>query len=94
MDDIGVFHGDPNPLNIMRFNTRRWGMIDFGFAKPIKGARELKMYEGRPNQSLMTVGLLVLLKKRKIDVNNFQILLNSVPKAARLQFDLESPPEK
>ena len=34
LDEIGIFHGDPNPLNFMVTNNKV-NIIDFGFAKEI-----------------------------------------------------------
>jgi tRNA A-37 threonylcarbamoyl transferase component Bud32 len=97
LDKAGIFHGDPNPLNFLRFPPEypnkklvgKFGMIDYGFGKFIEGAKELKMYNGKPNEMLMTVGLLVILKKRGYEASRFPVLFNSVSKAARVQFELK-----
>ena len=96
LDDTHIFHGDPNPLNFMRFPkdypderlVGRFGLIDYGFGKMIKPG-EYKEYSGRPNESLMTVGLLVIFKKRGYKASRFPILFNSVNKAIRVQFEFE-----
>lgn len=97
LDTIGIFHGDPNPYNFLKFpidyHTKelrgKFGLIDYGFGKLIKGASELKVYNGKPNISLMTVGLLVLLKKKGFKASEFLVLYTSVNPVARVQFELE-----
>lgn len=96
LDNIGIFHGDPNPLNFMYYpydhqdpsKRNRLGIIDYGFAKRIEGARELKVYNGHPNKTLMTIGLLVYLKKRNINTSAFGVLMDTIPPQAKEQFDL------
>ena len=96
LDNSGIFHGDPNPLNFMKFpsnykNKRlagKFGLIDYGFGKMIKGSQDLVIYSGKPNQSLMTVGLLVILKKRGFTPSSFTVLYDNISKAVKVQFDL------
>jgi len=60
LDRCGVFHGDPNPLNIMTtLDNKQWKVIDFGFARRITKRTKLG---DRPNARLMTVGLILQLR--------------------------------
>jgi tRNA A-37 threonylcarbamoyl transferase component Bud32 len=95
LDEVGIFHGDPNPLNFMRFPLEyhkksvagKMGLIDYGFGKIIKSG-DYKEYFGKPNESLMVVGLFIILKKRGYKASNFPLLFNSINKAIRVQFEL------
>lgn len=60
LDQAGVFHGDPNPLNIM-YKEGRWYMIDFGFAEPIN-SNTIQKYGSTPNMTYMPIGLYLKLK--------------------------------
>lgn len=59
LDECGIFHGDPNPLNIMK-KGRTWYMIDYGFAKPINERVRFR-YGPTPNLKYMTLGFLIQL---------------------------------
>jgi serine/threonine protein kinase len=61
LDECGVFHGDPNPLNFMSKNGK-WYIIDFGFAKPIKPGE-------KPNMKYMPLGFKLKLREVYAQVN-------------------------
>jgi serine/threonine protein kinase len=61
LDECGVFHGDPNPLNFMSKNGK-WYIIDFGFAKPVKPGE-------KPNMKYMPLGFKLKLKEVYSQVN-------------------------
>jgi serine/threonine protein kinase len=56
LDRIGIFHGDPNPLNFMSKGAK-WFIIDYGFALEMD-ADVLRRYGTRPNVVHMTKGLI------------------------------------
>jgi len=60
LDDCGVLHGDPNPLNFMK-KGRKWYMIDYGFAEKITSTTR-RRFGKNPNFKCMTLGLLLKLR--------------------------------
>ena len=62
LDEIKVFHGDPNPLNFM-FKGNKLYIIDFGFSKKINS--NIKKDHGTVfvNKKFMILGLLIKLKE-------------------------------
>ena len=74
LDNIGVFHKDPNPLNFMLDATNTLYIIDFGFATRVDIKRDGKT----PNQNQMTLGLLMKLSNFFPGVE-YPILKNSLP---------------
>jgi len=72
MDNIGIYHNDPNPLNIM-YKNGKFYYIDFGMSKPI----DIKKHGRYPNtRALHTVffGGLQGLVNRKISKGNINII--------------------
>ncbi len=67
LDECGIFHGDPNPLNIMK-KRGKWYMIDYGFAKPINERIRFR-YGPTPNLKYMTLGFLIQLTTIKPDTS-------------------------
>jgi serine/threonine protein kinase len=61
MDDAGVFHADPNPLNFM-YKKKKLYLIDFGFSSFIDKKCVTK-YGATPNMKYMPLGLIIHLKK-------------------------------
>tara|TARA_B100002019_G_C21118679_1_gene522199 strand:- start:54 stop:788 length:735 start_codon:yes stop_codon:yes gene_type:complete len=70
LDDIGVFHGDPNPSNFMIHNGKVY-IIDFGFSKKID-SQLIEKYTDKPNKNFMVLGLVLKLREmfgtRKYDI--------------------------
>ena len=62
LDQIKVFHGDPNPVNFMVKNKKLY-LIDYGFAKEIDEKIIQKHGTENPNQLFMIIGLLIQLKE-------------------------------
>ena len=77
LDKIGIFHGDPNPLNFM-FKKGKLYIIDFGFAKKIDD-NLIKNYNGEKklNKKFMILGFMLkvkdLFKERNPDLQ-FSVL--------------------
>jgi predicted Ser/Thr protein kinase len=77
LDKIGIFHGDPNPLNFM-FKKGKLCIIDFGFAKKIDD-NLIKNYNGEKklNKKFMILGFMLkvkdLFKERNPDLQ-FSVL--------------------
>jgi serine/threonine protein kinase len=61
LDECGVFHLDPNPLNFMK-KDGKWYVIDFGFSKPINAKNQAR-YGKNPNIKYMPLGLKLKLCK-------------------------------
>ncbi len=61
LDDAGILHGDPNPLNFLK-KGRRWYIIDYGFAEKITDTVK-RRFTNTPNMKCMTLGLIVQLRK-------------------------------
>lgn len=60
LDRCGVFHNDPNPLNLMK-KGRKWYMIDYGLSKPINES-VIRRWGTTPNESFMTIGIVAQFK--------------------------------
>lgn len=86
LDEAGVLHADPNPLNFM-MKGRYLYIIDFGFARPIT-ERMRKKYDGHPNLTLMTIGLILKLKEMGCPKSSYLYMLPFVSKEAVEKFDL------
>lgn len=61
LDEIGVYHGDPSPLNFMYDKNKNLKIIDFGFGK--------KMDNTDPNKNRKSMLLGFILKMKQIGVN-------------------------
>lgn len=61
LDKCNIFHGDPNPLNFMRKDSK-WYIIDFGMAKKITDKVRFR-YTSTPNIKYMTLGFLLQLRR-------------------------------
>tara|TARA_Y200000002_G_C22661429_1_gene655895 strand:+ start:433 stop:1152 length:720 start_codon:yes stop_codon:yes gene_type:complete len=62
LDNIKIFHGDPNPMNFM-FKNNKLYLIDYGFAKEINSNLIQKHGTKTPNKKFMIIGLLLQLKE-------------------------------
>lgn len=85
LDDRGVYHKDPNPLNFM-FKDGNLYIIDFGFAQPIDQA-VINKYGNTPNYTYMIPGLILVLKGMYKDCK-FPWLLKHITKENRKLYDL------
>lgn len=56
MDDCGVFHADPNPLNFM-YKQNKLYLVDFGFSVYMNNAC-ISKYGKKPNSKYMILGLI------------------------------------
>ena len=57
MDRIGVYHGDPSPLNFMFNSKNKMMVIDFGFGKDIDKDFIKKHRTPTPNLKFMLLGI-------------------------------------
>jgi predicted Ser/Thr protein kinase len=73
LDEILIFHSDPNPLNFMMKKNKMY-IIDFGFAKEIDD-KVIKKYGSTPNLSLMTLGFILKLKGLGCPITSYQYML-------------------
>jgi RIO-like serine/threonine protein kinase len=87
MDEVGVFHGDPNPLNYM-IKGRKLYAIDFGMSKKINSALIKKLGSSKPNEEVMTLVMVLRFKELNYPVSSYSILIDSIPKEQRKQFGL------
>lgn len=62
LDEIGVFHGDPNPLNFM-IRKEKVYILDFGFAKDIDNKIISKYKSKTPNLNFMVLGFILRASK-------------------------------
>ena len=74
LDEISIFHSDPNPLNFMMKKNKMY-IIDFGFAKEIDD-KVIKKYGSTPNLSLMTLGFILKLKGLGCPITSYQYMLS------------------
>ncbi len=80
LDEAKIFHGDANLLNYMCKGSRIY-MIDFGMSKNINGDLIKKLDTDRPNQVLMTIGLILKLKElncKPCSYGYLQIKVNNI----------------
>lgn len=63
LDEIGIFHSDPNPLNFM-FKNNKIYIIDFGFAKKIDNKLIQKYKTLTPNMTFMIIGFILKMKEQ------------------------------
>jgi len=86
LDEIGVFHSDPNPLNFMVKNRKMY-VIDFGFATSID-ANVIKKYGKTPNLSLMTLGFILKLKDLGCPRESYQYMMEFLDKGKLAEFGI------
>lgn len=86
LDDAGVLHGDPNPLNFMKKGHRLY-IIDFGFAKKID-EKIIKKYGSHPNIKLMTLGLILKLRDLGCPRTAYIFMLDYISDRKIKKFDL------
>lgn len=86
LDEIGVFHSDPNPLNFMVKNRKMY-VIDFGFAKSIDTSVE-KKYGKTPNLSLMTLGFILKLKDLGCPRESYEYMMEFLDKSKLVGFGI------
>lgn len=79
LDELGIFHGDPNPLNYMLRKGKLY-IIDFGMAKNINRALRKKLDSDRPNLDIMTLSMVLKLKNMDFPVDSYSYLMKYVPK--------------
>jgi tRNA A-37 threonylcarbamoyl transferase component Bud32 len=87
MDDIGVFHGDPNPLNYM-IKGKKLFVIDFGMSKKITPAFIKKMGTDSPNEEIMTLAMVLKLKNMNYPASSYSYLLDFIDKDYRKKLKL------
>lgn len=82
MDEIGIFHGDANPLNYM-FRNKKLYVIDFGMSKKIDSKLVEKMGTRTPNLDIMTTGMVIKLMKMDYHSSSYSYLINFIPEDIR-----------
>ena len=88
LDKLGIYHGDPSPLNFM-FKEDKMKIIDFGFGSEIDDQFVKKYKTKKPNIDFMILGF--ILKMKEIGVNikkNYSVLKTYLDKKTILNFDL------
>ena len=78
LDKLGVFHGDPSPLNLM-FDDGKLKIIDFGFSRDIDDNLKKEVDSNEPNYEFSTLGL-VLKIKDKLGKENISTLIKPLEK--------------
>ena len=75
LDDLNIYHNDPNPLNIMVTKSGQFKFIDFGFSKNITGSTK-----PNPNiRSLKTLffgGMQGIINTTSIEKKDIEIIVN------------------
>lgn len=77
LDKAGIVHNDANPLNIMELKGKFY-MIDYGFSK-FSNHKDFKDYGEAPNVKIMTVGLILWMKKIHRPVKSWTYILSVIP---------------
>ena len=77
LDQVKVFHNDPNLSNYMIKNKRLY-LIDYGFAREITPALCKKLGTDTPNRTLMLLGLILKLKELNVPASSYRYLLSRV----------------
>ena len=62
LDNIKIFHGDPNPLNFMLDSNDKLYIIDYGFGKKIDDKLVKKHGTHNINMKFMILGLVLKLR--------------------------------
>lgn len=70
MDQIGIYHGDPSPLNFLFDKKNKLKVIDFGFSEYIDKKFIQKHNSKTPNQKFMLLGFILKMKSLGVDVDN------------------------
>ena len=78
LDNIHIFHGDPNPLNYMIKNKRLY-VIDFGMSKYINSSMKKKVKSEKPNIELMTLSMVMKLKNMNFPESSYKYLIKHIP---------------
>jgi len=87
LDEQGIFHGDPNPLNYMIKNKKLY-VIDFGMSKKIDSKLEKKLNTNQPNLTIMTLAMVLKLKAMNYPKDSYSYLLSHIPVETRDKFHL------
>jgi len=87
MDELGIFHGDANPLNYMIKKSKLY-VIDFGMSKEINPALIKKLKTDKPNLHLMTLGMILKLKNMDYPKESYKYLVSQLTDDQRRDFDL------
>jgi hypothetical protein len=87
LDKVGVFHGSPKLTNYMYKENTPY-IVDFGLAKPITAKLCEKLNTETPNETVMTAGLIINLKKENYPASSYDVLLKSLSKKDRAQYNL------
>jgi len=87
LDEQGIFHGDPNPLNYM-IKNKKLHVIDFGMSKKIDSKLEKKLNTNQPNLTIMTLAMVLKLKAMNYPKDSYSYLLSHIPVETRDKFHL------
>ena len=85
LDDIGIFHGDPNPSNFMIHNGKVY-IIDFGFSKKID-EELVKKYTDKPNKNFMILGFVLKLREM-FGSRKYEIFEKYLPEDQKKMFQI------
>lgn len=79
LDEIGIYHGDPSPLNFLFDPNYKLKIIDFGFGEKIDKDFIKKHGTNTPNKKFMLLGFLIKMKSLGIDINrNYNYIKSQV----------------
>lgn len=82
MDQLGIYHGDPSPLNFLFDKNNDLKVIDFGFSEYVDKKFIEKHKTKTPNQKFMLLGFILKMKSLGVDVdNNYNYIKNYIDKS-------------
>jgi len=87
LDEVGIFHGDPNPLNYMTKGKKLY-VIDFGMSKKITPSLVKKLGSSTPNRDIMTLSMILKLKAMRFPKSAYSHLIDSMSREQKERFDL------
>lgn len=74
LDECGVFHGDPSPLNFMYSKRGKLYVIDFGLSSYIDSKLIKKNNTSCPNKKFMLIGFILQMRKFVGDSVRYEFL--------------------
>lgn len=87
LDEIGVFHGDANPLNYMLKGTKLYA-IDFGMSKQITQRLIKQLGTNYPNEDIMTLAMVLKFKNMNYPKSSYSYLVKHIDKNTREKFGI------
>lgn len=87
LDKCKIFHGDINPMNFMYKKSKLY-IIDFGMSKHITPQLIKKLGTKTPNLDLMSLAMVIKLKKLGCPESSYNLFLDEIPEEKRELFPI------